>query len=113
MAAGPASNRNSFTKSATSQSPRIFETCSENSQCPGYDQGGAISQRCLQNPRYERQPVLCNGSQDCICSSYDEDVHEAAQFGYDCNGDGNVRGGDEVTWDCDGKAPPTTGRSST
>lgn len=81
------------------------ETCQTNDQCPGFDQGGAISQRCLQNPRYERQPALCDaedGDVDCVCSSYEEDVKEAAQYGYDCDGNGTVGGSGEFIWDCDG-----------
>jgi len=81
------------------------ETCEANADCPASGQAGGISQRCLQNPRYERQPALCkpqDGDVDCVCSSYEEDVKEASLYGYDCDGNGTIGGTGEFNWDCDG-----------
>jgi hypothetical protein len=79
------------------------ETCEANTQCPGYDPSAPVVQRCLENPRYERQPALCkpeDGDVDCVCSSYEEDVKEASLYGYDCDGNGTIAGTGEFNWDC-------------
>lgn len=81
------------------------ETCEQSTDCPGHDPSAPMAQRCLQNPRYERQPALCkpgDGDVDCVCSSYEEDVKEASLNGYDCDGNGAVSGTSEINWDCDG-----------
>ncbi len=66
--------------------PRVFwqyypggGTCTEDSQCPYsagsvLSNGQAIHQRCVQNPRQTTGTITCRGQDDCVCSSFEQDL---------------------------------------
>ncbi|NOY90524.1 MAG: hypothetical protein GXP55_04880, partial [Deltaproteobacteria bacterium] len=77
------------------------DSCTQDAQCP-YAQGSeslsagqGVFQRCVRNPRNVRLPVPCDGAQNCICSTFDEDFKDylvtgVGPYNNDVDGDGNV-----------------------
>ncbi len=64
------------------------ESCDVDTDCP-FSRGSSalvpgqrIYQRCVRNPRYSQVPTACEGDRNCICSNFDEDVTDLAEFAY-------------------------------
>lgn len=68
------------------RTPRVFwqyypggGTCKEDAHCPYSSgkvltDGQAIHQRCVQNPRQTTGTITCRGQEDCVCSSFEQDL---------------------------------------
>ena len=72
------------------------EGCVVDTECPNsfgspnLTPGQQVYQRCIEHPRNTRLPEECRGGDDCICSSYEEDMKDyVAGFGYNNDLDGN------------------------
>ena len=68
------------------RSYRGGESCRVDADCPAsrgsgmLRNGQPVHQRCVQNPRYVFPQQVCNGQDDCICSSFESDVDDYADF---------------------------------
>ncbi len=58
------------------------QSCTTDAQCP-HRQGSPLLagdqqvwQRCIEHPRNTQLPVACTGGDECICSTFDEDLEE-------------------------------------
>jgi hypothetical protein len=62
------------------------ESCFTDGDCPASRGSGAlldgqpVYQRCVQNPRNVFPQEVCRGQSDCVCSSFDADVDDYADF---------------------------------
>ena len=62
------------------------ESCVADADCPAsrssdvLRSGQPVYQRCVQNPRNVHPQEPCQGQSDCVCSSFDEDVQDYADF---------------------------------
>ncbi len=68
------------------RSYRGGESCSDDADCPASGDseilrnGQPVHQRCVQNPRKVFPQEECRGQQDCVCSSFDSDLEDYADF---------------------------------
>jgi hypothetical protein len=68
------------------RSYRGGESCRADVDCPASQASGALRngqpvyQRCVQNPRNVFPQERCGGQSDCVCSSFDADVDDYADF---------------------------------
>jgi hypothetical protein len=62
------------------------ESCFRDADCPASQgstmlrDGQPVYQRCVQNPRSVFPQEVCRGQSDCVCSSFDADVDDYADF---------------------------------
>ena len=68
------------------RSYRGGEGCLLDADCPASSEsellrgGQAVYQRCVQNPRKVFPQEQCSGQSDCVCSSFDSDLQDYADF---------------------------------
>jgi hypothetical protein len=79
------------------RSYRGGESCRVDRDCPASTTSGLLRndqpvyQRCVQNPRNVFPQEACSGQTDCVCSSFDADVDDYADFAAYFDGTGNDR----------------------
>jgi len=62
------------------------ESCFADADCPAsrgsamINEGQPVYQRCVQNPRNVFPQEPCRGQSDCVCSSFDADIDDYADF---------------------------------
>ncbi len=68
------------------RSYRGGESCRTDADCPATQSsevlrnGQPVYQRCVQNPRYVFPQEACSGQSSCVCSSFESDVDDYADF---------------------------------
>jgi hypothetical protein len=68
------------------RSYRGGESCASDADCPASQASGMLRngqpvyQRCVQNPRKVFPQETCRGQSDCVCSSFEADVDDYADF---------------------------------
>lgn len=68
------------------RSYRGGESCLSDADCPASEASGMLRndqpvyQRCVQNPRKVFPQEGCTGQSDCVCSSFDADIDDYADF---------------------------------